>query len=130
MAVIDHPQQETFGFKCLKALKELINNDNYSVKNLVINTLKTVVVPFIKKKNFMKISYNILHGVNVILTNSFNKEGTLFEPDLMAYGAEWINQINSRLSVIKETKAPENMEALKNYLQSENEFLYHEEIMR
>ena len=124
MAVINYPKKESLGFKCLKSLKELINNDNPLVKNLVINTLKNVIVPLIKKKDLLKISYNILNGFNVILTNSFNKEGSLFEPELMTYGAEWIVQIKDAVAKIN------SADALRKYLEKHEEFCYHDAIMK
>ena len=66
MAVINYPPLETFGFKCLKALKELINNDNPTIKNLAINTLKNVIIPLIKKSELVKISFNILSMARTI----------------------------------------------------------------
>lgn len=126
MAVINYPQNqnESFGLKCLKALKELINNDNPFVKKLVIETLKNVIVPLIKKPDLLKISSNILNGVNIILTGSFNKESQLFEPDLMNYGSLWIQQIKRAVNPIKDA------EALINYFENFDHFLYHHSILR
>jgi hypothetical protein len=124
MTVINYPPSESFGFKCLKSLKELINNDNPFVKNLVIGTLKNVVVPLIKKPDLMKISYNILNGVNLILTSSFNKESSLFEPDLMTYGALWIQQIKKSVAKIEDT------ESLQRYFLKYEQFIYHDSIMK
>ena len=126
MAVINHPPSpdESFGFKCLKSLKELINNDNPSVKNLVIGTLKNVIVPLIKKPDLMKISFNILNGVNLILTSSSNKENSLFEPGLMLYGALWIEQIKRAVDEIKDSESPQK------YFNKHLEFIYHDSILK
>lgn len=124
MAVINYPPKETLGLKCLQALKELINNDNPMVKNIVINTLKNVIVPLVKKKEFLKISFNILNGVNLILTNSSNKEGTLFEPELMSYGAEWLLQIKCCVEKVKDA------DDFREYFYNSEEFSYHEVILK
>lgn len=124
MAVIHHPPLESFGFKCLKSLKELINNDNPSIKNLAIKTLKNVIIPLIKKTELLKISYNILNGVNLILTNSFNKESSLFEPDLMIYGSTWLLQIKESVENVKE------LDDLLEYFRKYEEFCYHYLILK
>lgn len=124
MAVINHPPLETFGFKCLKAVKELINNDNPLIKNLVIRTLKNVIIPLIKKNELMKISYNIINGVSLILANCFNKESSLFEPDLMVYAAIWIVEIKEIIEKIRE------LEDLQSYLKNYEVYCYHEVILK
>ena len=72
----------------------------------------------------MKISYNILNGVNLILTSSFNKESSLFEPDLMTYGALWIQQIKKSVAKIEDT------ESLQRYFLKYEQFIYHDSIMK
>lgn len=97
MTVIDVPENNSFGLRCILMIKELLRNQNPEIEESVNETLKHLIFPMLKKNNVLKIPINIFDGCTKILSDSKNKNPSFISSDLINYAVSWINEVSIKL---------------------------------
>lgn len=97
MAIINVPEDKTFGLRCILMIKELLKNKNPEIEESVNETLKNQIFSMLKKRNVLTIPINLFEGCTQILFDSMSKNPSFISSDLITHVVSWINEVIIKL---------------------------------